>query len=332
MIMDRKKELVVLTENILAGKLPGPGAYGIIVDTPPHEVPTLMKGADRIRKAHFGSEIHLCTICNGKSGKCSEDCGFCSQSASSKTNADVYPLLNKEKLVAGGEYASEMPINRYSVVTSGRRLPPKEVVAVAQALGALDPDRVKTCASLGILGSEDFQVLRKAGVTRYHHNLETAKSHFSHMCGTHTYEERVKCVLNAKKAGLSVCSGGIFGIGETDEQVLELALALKDLNVDAVPINFLVPIEGTPMAHYPKVSPSRCLKIISIFRYVLPEKNILVCGGREASLGDRHSLIFEAGANGIMTGNYLTTEGRTLQKDLEMLDRLGFTVREKNIG
>ncbi len=332
MIMDRKKELIVLTENILAGKLPGPGAYGIIVDMPPHEVPMLMKGADRIRKAHFGSEIHLCTICNGKSGKCSEDCGFCSQSAFSKTHVDVYPLLNKKMLMAGGEYASETPVNRYSVVTSGRGLPPHEVAAVAQALGALDPSRIKTCASLGILGAEDFQVLRKAGVTRYHHNLETAKSHFSNMCGTHTYEERVKCVLNAKKAGLSVCSGGIFGIGETDEQVLELALALKDLDVDAVPINFLVPMEGTPMAHYPKVSPLRCLKIISLFRYVLPDKNILVCGGREAGLGDRHSLIFEAGANGIMTGNYLTTEGRTLQKDLEMLERLGLQVKEKYLG
>ena len=330
--MGRKKELNVLTENILAGKPLDAEAYRIIVDTPTHEVPMLMKGTDRIRKAYFGSEIHLCTICNGKSGRCSEDCAFCSQSVSSKTKADIYPLMDKAKLMAGGEHASETPINRYSVVTSGRALPSHEVAVVAQALGALDPHRIKTCASLGILGPEDLQVLKKAGVTRYHHNLETAKSHFQNMCGTHTYEDRVKCVLNAKKAGLSVCSGGIFGIGETDEQVLELALALKDLNVDAVPINFLVPIEGTPMAHYPKVSPSRCLKIISIFRYVLPEKNILVCGGREASLGDRHSLIFEAGANGIMTGNYLTTEGRTLQKDLEMLDRLGFTVREKNIG
>ncbi len=328
MIMDRKKELNILTGNILAGKPLDAGAYRIIVDTPAHHSPMLMAGAERIRKAHFASEIHLCTICNGKSGKCSEDCAFCSQSASSKTNADVYPLLKEEKLMAGGEYASETPINRYAIVTSGRRLPSHEVASVAQALGALDPDRIKTCASLGILGPEDFQVLRKAGVTRYHHNLETAESHFSNMCGSHTYAERVKCVLNAKEAGLSVCSGGIFGIGETDEQVLELALALKNLDVDAVPINFLVPIEGTPMAHYPNVSFLRCFKIISLFRYVLPDKNILVCGGREAGLGDRHSLIFKAGANGMMTGNYLTTEGRTLQKDLEMLNRLGFTVKK----
>ena len=327
--MDRKKELNILAGNILSGKPLGAEAYRIIVDTSAQDVHMLMAGADRIRKAHFGSEIHLCTICNGKSGKCSENCTFCSQSASSKTNVSVYPLLNKEKLMAGGEYAFETPINRYSVVTSGRGLPSHEVAAVAQALGALDPERIKTCASLGILGPEDFRVLKKAGVSRYHHNLETAKSHFSNMCGTHTYEERVNCVLNAKREGLSVCSGGIFGIGETDEQVLELALALKDLNVDAVPINFLVPIEGTPMAHYPKVSPVRCFKIISLFRYVLPDTNILVCGGREAGLGDRHSLIFEAGANGMMTGNYLTTDGRTLQKDLEMLNELGLKVREK---
>ena len=327
--MDRQKKLTILTENILNGKPLGAEAYRIIVDTPMQDVHMLMEGADRIRKRRFGSGIHLCTICNGKSGKCSEDCAFCSQSVSSKTHASVYPLLNKEKLMAGGEYASETPINRYAVVTSGRRLPPHEVTAVAQALGGLNPERIKTCASLGILGPEDFRVLKKAGVTRYHHNLETAKSHFQNMCGSHTYEERVNCVLNAKREGLSVCSGGIFGIGETDEQVVELALALKDLNVDAVPINFLVPIEGTPMAHYPKVSPMRCLKIISLFRYVLPDTNILVCGGREDSLGDRHSLIFQAGANGMMTGNYLTTDGRTLQKDLEMLNALGLKVREK---
>ncbi len=329
-IMDRKKELNILTENILAGKPLGIEAYRIIVDTPTQDAPMLMAGADRIRKAHFGSEIHLCTICNGKSGKCSEDCAFCSQSAFSKTKASVYPLMNREELMAGGEYASETPINRYAVVTSGRGLPAHEVAAVAKALGALDPSRIKTCVSLGILGPEDFQVLRKAGVSRYHHNLETAKSHFTNMCTTHTYEERVNCVLDAKRAGLSVCSGGIFGIGETDEQVLELALALKDLNVDAVPINFLSPIEGTPMAHYSRVSPMRCLKIISLFRYVLPNAAILVCGGREASLGDHHSRIFEAGANGMMTGNYLTTDGRTLQKDLEMLNGLGLKVSEKN--
>jgi biotin synthase len=330
MKMDSKEELKILSEKILSGKPLGIKAYKIILDTPARDVHMLMAGADRIRKAHFGSEIHLCTICNGKSGKCSEDCAFCSQSASSKTNASVYPLLNKEKLMAGGEYASETPINRYAVVTSGRRLPPKEVAAVAQALGALDPYRIKTCVSLGILGPDDFRVLKKAGVSRYHHNLETAKSHFPNMCGTHTYEERVNCVLNAKRAGLSVCSGGIFGVGETDEQVLELALALRDLHVDAVPINFLVPVEGTPMAHYKKVSPLRCLKIISLFRHVLPNTNILVCGGRETGLGNRHSQIFEAGANGIMTGNYLTTEGRTLEKDLEMLNRLGLKARAKN--
>ena len=330
MIMDMKKELNVLTENILSGKPLSAETCRIVVDMPMSDVPILMEGANRIREAYFGSEIQLCTICNGKSGKCSEDCAFCSQSASSKTNADVYPLLNKENLMAGGEYAAKTPINRYAVVTSGRRLPAREVVDVAEALGALDSDRIKTCASLGILGPEDFRVLKKGGMTRYHHNLETAESHFTSMCGTHTYEERVNCVLAAKKSGLSVCSGGIFGIGETDEQVLELALALKILDVDAVPINFLTPIEGTPMARYPKVTPMRCLKIISLFRYVLPDKDILVCGGREASLGDRHPLIFKAGANGMMTGNYLTTDGRTFQKDLEMLNNLGLQVRGKD--
>ena len=326
--MDRKT-LINFAENILAGQDLDKEQCQLLASIPEHDVFTLLAGADMIRDHYFGKEIHLCCICNGKSGRCSEDCSFCSQSTHAKTDAPIYPLLDKTQLKEGGLRAAPTPINRYSIVTSGKGLPKIEVEAVAEALSELNRSQISTCASLGILNSDDFQILKKAGVGRYHHNLETAASHFPQMCTTHTYQERVDTILAAKEAGLSVCAGGVFGIGETDDQVLELALALKELDVDAIPLNFLVPIEGTQAENYDELTPLRCLKIISIFRYVLPKKEILVCGGREANLKELHPLIFHAGASGMMTGDYLTTTGRTLQKDLELIETLGFIPKKK---
>lgn len=324
--MDRKS-LFTLAEDIINGYAPDIDEYKALAEIGERDVFSLFAGADMIRDFHSGREIHLCCICNGKSGKCSEDCSFCSQSVFARTDAPVYPLMEKHELQEGGLWASKTPINRYSIVTSGKRLPKKEVAAIADALAELDGNKISICASLGILNSDDFATLRKAGVSRYHHNLETAQSYFNNMCSTHTYQERINTIQAAKKVGLSICSGGVFGIGENDEQVLELALTLKDLDIDAVPLNFLVPIEGTQAENRDELTPLRCLKIISIFRYVLPQKDIFFCGGREYNLKELHPLIFHAGANGIMTGDYLTTSGRTLQKDLAMIEQLGFATR-----
>ncbi len=326
--MDRKT-LFTLAEDIISGNTPDINVYEELANIPDRDALMLLPGADMIRDFHFGREIHFCCICNGKSGRCSEDCNFCSQSTHAKTDAPIYPLLDKTQLKEGGLRAAPTPINRYSIVTSGKGLPKIEVEAIAEALSELNRSQISTCASLGILNSDDFQILKKAGVSRYHHNLETAESHFPQMCTTHTYQERVDTILAAKEAGLSVCAGGVFGIGETDDQVLELALALKELDVDAIPLNFLVPIEGTQAENHDELTPMRCLKIISIFRYVLPKKEILVCGGREANLKELHLLIFHAGASGMMTGDYLTTTGRTLQKDLELIEMLGFVPKKK---
>lgn len=324
--MDRRL-LFTLAEDITNGYTPNIDEYKALAAIEEQYVFSLFAGADMIRDFHFGREIHLCCICNGKSGKCSEDCSFCSQSAFARTDVPVYPLMGKSELRQGGLWALNTPINRYSIVTSGKRLPKIEVAAIAEALVELDGNRISTCASLGILDSHDFETLKNAGVSRYHHNLETAQSHFSQMCTTHTYQERIDTIMAAKEAGLSVCSGGVFGIGENDDQVLELALTLKDLDVDAVPLNFLVPIKGTKTENHNELSPLRCLKIISIFRYVLPKKDIFVCGGREYNLKELHPLIFYAGASGMMTGDYLTTSGRTLEKDLAMIEQLGFATR-----
>lgn len=326
--MDRKAAFT-LAEAILSGIAPSEAQYRELAETPDREAFALLPGADMIREHFFGRGVHLCVICNGKSGRCSEDCAFCAQSAHHRAEVRAYPLLDKESLQKAGRHAAGTPVHRYSIVTTGRRLPRQEVSAVAEALRGLDKSRIGTCASLGILDAEDFAILKAARVSRYHHNLETARSHFGRICTTHTYESRLETIRAAKAAGLSVCSGGIFGMGETNDQVLELALTLKALDVDAVPLNFLIPVKGTPMAERRELTPLRCLKIIAIFRYVLPEKDIYICGGREHNLRELHPLIFHAGASGIMTGDYLTTTGRTLEADLALLDTLGFAPRGK---
>lgn len=323
-----RRQLFDLAESIIQGDNPDIETYNALAKMPASEAFAMFSGADMIRETRFGKAIHLCMICNGKSGKCSENCGFCAQAAGAKTDAPVYPLLPVEKLRQGGTFAAGNPINRYSVVTSGKRLPAKEVAIIAEAMAGLDRTRIATCVSLGVLDPEDFNLLKKAGVSRYHHNLETSRSHFDKICTSHSYGERIETIRAAQSAGFAICSGGVFGLGETDEQILELALELKGLDVDAVPINFLVPIKGTPIENADFLTPLRCLKIIAMFRYVLPDKDILICGGREANLGELAPLVFYAGASGIMTGDYLTTAGRTLEKDLEMIERLGMTARK----
>ena len=327
--MNNRKYYIELAKEIIDGNIPENNIIKKILSAPDSEISAVLAGADLIRENYFGREIHLCTICNGKSGKCSEDCKFCSQSSFSKTEAPVYRLLEKKELVKGGVYACRTPINRYSIVTTGKGLPREDVAGVSEAMADIDNDRIKKCVSLGILKEDELRTLYNSGVTRYHHNLEAAKSLFSSVCTTHTYGERINTVLEAKKIGMEICSGGIFGIGESNDQILELAIELKDLNVDSVPVNFLVPVKGTPYESMKRLTPLKCLKIISFFRYFLPGKEIIICGGREDNLGELHPLVFYAGASGIMTGNYLTTQGRSFEKDIEMIKIMGFAVRKK---
>ena len=329
MIMKNSKYYIDLAEEILEGNLPDNSVYLEILSAPDAALPGILTGAGMLREKYFGRKIHLCTICNGKSGKCSEDCKFCSQSSYSKTEAPVYPILEKEELLKGGLFSQDKPINRYSIVTTGRGLPRKDVEAVADAMRELDDTKIKKCVSLGILKDEELKLLKDAGITRYHHNLETSRSLFKEVCTTHSYDERIGTIRAAKNQGMEICVGGIFGVGETDEQILEIALDIKALDVDAVPINFLVPIKGTPYGTIHTLTPSKCLKIIAFFRYFLPRKQIIICGGREKNLKELHPLIFYAGASGTMTGNYLTTDGRSLDDDLEMIKQLGLEVEEK---
>ena len=211
----------------------------------------------------------------------------------------------------------------YSVVTSGAFLSVAELDVVCEVARRLKATTDLTlCASVGLLDRDAARRLKDAGISRYHHNLETARSHFETICSTHDYDDDIRSVRMAKAAGMKVCCGGIFGMGESWAQRVELAFTLKELDVDSVPLNFLNPIPGTPLAKRPLLSPMEALKVIALYRFIHPEKDITICGGREATLNDFQSWIFAAGANGLMVGNYLTTKGRSLDMDMQMIAAL----------
>lgn len=319
-----RDELDSFGARILSGGTLNSSEAYALAQAPDALIWDLVSWGDRIRRQFKGARIHTCTILNGKSGKCSEDCGFCSQSTSATTDSPVYPLMAKNEMQEAAHASIRGGVDRFSIVTSGKGLPKDQVNQVSEAFREVAPGGpTQWCASLGILAEAELQKLKDAGVSRFHHNLETSRSFFPTICESHTYDERIATVKAAQKVGMSVCVGGIFGLGETDTQAVEYALELRSLNVDSVPMNFLIPVAGTRMEKAPRITPMRCLKLIAIFRMILPQQDILVCGGREDNLKELHPFVIQAGANGIMTGNYLTREGRTLAKDKAMLDSMG---------
>jgi biotin synthase len=290
----------------------------------PEAAMDLISCANKIRQWFKQQQIFKCGIVNAKSGRCPEDCAFCAQSAHHQSPIPVYALRGVDELVQSGLRLAAAGANNYSMVTSGTALDDSEIDTVCRAAEILSAKSdLRVCASLGMLTERSARKLRAAGVSRYHHNLETAHSHFEQICTTHEYEEDIQTVLTAKTAGLEVCSGGIFGMGESWEQRVELAFLLKELDVDAIPINFLNPIEGTRLAQRPLLPPLEALACIALFRFIHPRKEITVCGGREVTLQDFQSWVFFAGANGLMVGNYLTTQGRNIEADLEMIANMG---------
>ncbi len=293
---------------------------------PPEDTLDLIMCAGKIRRKFKGNEIITCSITNAKSGFCSEDCAFCAQSSHHETAIETHPLLSEERLVEEAVQLYEKGATEYSMVTSGLALSDEELERIGRAAGRIRKQTGLTlCSSLGVLTEEQAKKLRASGISAYHHNLETARSFFDRICTTHDYDDDVATVKAAKAAGLKTCCGGILGLGETWEQRVELALTLRDLDVDSIPINFLNPIPGTRMADRPLLSPMEALKIIAIFRFVNPHKDITICGGREVTLRDQQSWIFLAGANGLLIGNYLTTQGRDCRVDREMISDQGLT-------
>ena len=311
--------------RVLRGRQLDAAAARQLLALPAAESPALFWGADAIRRARRGGAGLTCAIMNAKSGACSEDCIYCAQSAAFATHAAVYPMPEAAELVAAARAAQERGADRFSFVTSGRGLGDADIDRLCSVIARLPQEgvTVPVCLSLGILEEAALRKLRAAGAVRYHHNLETSRRHFPAVTTTHTWQDRVDTVKKAQAAGFEVCSGVLLGLGETEEDRIDMALEIRALGVESIPVNFLSPIPGTPAASLPPLPALQALRAVALFRFLNPEKEIRICGGREHCLGDLQSLVFMAGADGIMIGNYLVVAGRSPEADLEMMRKLG---------
>jgi biotin synthase len=287
----------------------------------------LFARAGALREAAFGHKIILCAIINARSGNCAMDCRFCSQSSHYHAAIDTFALLPDEVLRERILRLAAQPVARIGLVTSGAALTALELERLRKLIAALPPEiRSRVCTSLGRLQARSLQSLAAAGLQRYHHNLETSRDFYPGICSTQTWEQRRATVQHAFAAGLEVCTGGLFGLGESWEQRIAFAFSLRELGVRQVPMNFLHPQAGTPLGRQPILDAGEALRIIAVFRHILPQATLRVCGGRPLVLGQRQNAIFAAGANGLMTGDYLTTQGEALAADLAMIAELGLEV------
>jgi biotin synthase len=299
-----------------------------VLQAPDEEVLSLLAAAFRVRRAHFGLLVKLNMIVNAKSGICPEDCGYCSQSIVSTAEIPKYSLLDADVLVAGAHEAWSRKARTYCIVASGRGPSARELREVTTAVRRIKQELpMKICACLGLLTPAQACDLFEAGVERYNHNLNTAASHHARITTTHTYDDRATTLQAVRAAGISPCAGFIAGMGETDEQIVDVANALRDLDVDSIPVNFLNAIPGTPLEGRDELDPRRCLKILALLRLVCPRKEIRVAGGREVNLRSLQPLALYA-ANSIFVGDYLTTPGQAAESDWAMLEDLGFEIEE----
>ncbi|SFQ46826.1 biotin synthase [Lachnospiraceae bacterium XBB1006] len=320
-------ELTALKEKVLAGGEITREEALFLCKQP---LEKLAGAADEIRRKYCGDSFDLCTIINGKSGKCSENCKFCAQSAHHHTQVGVYPLLSTEEIVADAKKNAAQGVLRYSIVTAGRRLNEQEVEAMCEAVRAIRKEAdISVCISFGLLDEMAFRKLKEAGVSRVHNNLETSRSYFPEVCTTHTYEEKIAAIKAAKAAGLSVCSGGIMGLGETFADRIDMALTLRELHVKSVPVNMLNPIPGTPFEKNERLTKEEMMRIVAVYRFLLPDASIRLAGGR-GLMGDKGIGCFTAGANAAISGDMLTTAGITVKTDKELLEKLGYKVELQN--
>jgi biotin synthase len=299
------------------------------------ELEALIARAGAVRQAVHGASVALCGIVNAKSGHCGEDCAFCSQSAHfPEASAPEYPLLSAREIAAQARTAEQAGAREFSVVTAGTRISKEqELATLEEAVKLIRAESgVEPCASLGLMRRPELARLKAAGLMHYHHNLETARSFFDQVCTTHSYDEQLETIRAARDLGYQVCSGGILGMGETPEQRVELAETVRDLGIHCVPLNFLNPRPGTPMAGVKSITPGECLAAVAVFRLMMPEAHLFVMGGREVNLGELQHRIFEAGADGTMVGNYLTSAGGTPEQVNAMVKDQGLELRPPSTG
>ncbi|MBI5249046.1 MAG: biotin synthase BioB [Desulfomonile tiedjei] len=298
-----------------------------LLSTPDEFLQRLLAAADRIRIRFKGTKFDSCSLINARSGRCGEDCAFCAQSAHHGTDCDVYALKPGEEILAAARAAKESGAARFCTVTSGGALSAREFEDLVKSLEKVHAEvDIELDASLGFMDDERAERLASAGVTRYNHNLETSKDYYSKICTTHRFDQRVDTVRTVMNKGFSACSGGIMGMGETPLQRLDLAFTLAELGVDCVPINILNPRPGTPLYNTAQPEPLEILKTVAIFRLILPKATIKIAGGRERNLGDFQAMALRSGANGMIIGGYLTTGGRCVEEDINMVRKAGFVI------
>ena len=283
----------------------------------------LCEGADRIR-AHFtGEKIDLCSIINARSGRCPEDCKYCAQSAYHHTDCEIYDFLPVETILSACKLNEREGVDRFSIVTSGRALTGSEFEQAIETYKVLSKEcHIKLCASMGFLTEEQLKRLKDAGVSSYHHNIETSRRHFPNICTTHSYDQKFETIRICKKLGLRVCSGGIIGMGENLDDRIDMALDLADAGVDSIPINSLMPIKGTPLENLPQISEEEILRSVAMFKYINPTADVRLAAGR-ALIGNDGEKAFQGGASATITGNMLTTTAcATIRSDKEMAKRI----------
>ncbi len=313
-----------LSERVLQGKQISREEALHVLAVPQEELLELISACYRVRRHYHGQKIKLNMLINAKSGLCAEDCSYCSQSIVSKTGVDRYPLQSREVLLEGARQALEVKAHTYCMVISGRRPTEQELKAVTEAAREIkEKFPLRICCCLGLLNDEEVKRLRDAGVDRINHNLNTSEDRYGDVCSTHTFQDRTETIEAVKRGGISSCSGGIVGMGESDEQIVDLVFSLRDMDIDSIPVNFLIPIPGTPLAGIEYLTPQKCLAILCLFRLVNPSKEIRIAGGREFHLRSLQPLGLYV-ADSIFIGDYLTTRGEVPEADMQMLQDTGF--------
>ncbi|MDR7071780.1 biotin synthase BioB [Fictibacillus barbaricus] len=316
----------LLAEKVLAGNEITDDEAHSILDCPDEDLLLLLHGAYQIRKHYFGNKVKLNMIINTKSGACPENCGYCSQSIVSTAPIETYRMMDKEEIVKGAEQAYNLNVGTYCIVASGRGPTNRDVDKVVEAVKEIkDTYGMKVCACLGILKPEQAARLKEAGVDRYNHNLNTSARNHENITTSHTYDDRVNTVNVVKESGISPCSGVIVGMKETKQDVIDMARSLKVLDADSIPVNFLHAIDGTPLEGTDDLDPRYCLKVLALFRYINPTKEIRISGGREVNLRSLQPFGLYA-ANSIFVGDYLTTAGQESTADHKMLEDMGFEI------
>jgi biotin synthase len=313
-----------LADKALQGIVPNRAELRAVLNAPDERIPELVSAAFKVRHHYYGKRVQIHVLQNAKSGLCPEDCHYCSQSSVSETPIERYPFMSKEKLVERAKQAKAAGAVRFCIVNSGRGPTNKEIAEIAGAVRAIrEQTGMNICCSLGLMSEDKIRVLKEAGVGRVNHNLNTSRQHHHEIVTTHTYDDRVATVQHVKNAGVGTCSGGIIGMGESDEDIIDLALTLRSMDIESIPVNFLNSIPKTPFENKRELTPQRCLKTLCLFRFVNPSKEIRVAGGREVNLRSLQPLSLYP-ANSIFVNGYLTTPGQEASDAHQMIRDLGF--------